>query len=577
MRIVLFCSAFNGLSQRVWIDLTASGHDVTIHLAADRTPIELTCRTLNPDLIICPFLKDRVPESVWRRYRTIIIHPGPMGDRGPSSLDWAIADRSDRWGVTALQAVDEMDAGPIWATRDVPMPADPVRKSALYSGPVADAAVELVAEVVSKATDPGFRPRPLDYGEPDVTGRLRPTMTQNDRGFSWADPASEILRKIQAADGAPGVRTELAGQAVSVFDAHEGPAYRRPVYRGPVADGPPLDARPGEILGSRQGSVLVATGDGSLWIGQARRRNTDGQAGLKLPAAMVLGQQLRTAATVLGGAGHLLAYGRDDAVYHREGTVGVISFDFYNGAMSTAQCRRLTAAVRRAATHDTKVLVLRGGESFSNGIHLNVIEAAESPAAEAWANINAIDDLCQAILTCTDQLVVASIGSNAGAGGVMLALGADRIHLREAAVLNPHYATMGLYGSEYWTYVLPRRIGTADAERLTTACLPIGAGEAAGIGLVDQVSGGDRAQFEQAVLADAQAMAADPGFDRALRRKRDHRERDEARKPLAAYRSEELGQMSRDMFDDRSAFNEARRAFVFKQTPDQTPSHLRAA
>ena len=37
--------------------------------------------------------------------------------------------------------------------------------------------------------------------------------------------------------------------------------------------------------------------------------------------------------------------------------VGVLSFDFYNGAMSTDQCRRLAAAFRHATAQDTRVLV----------------------------------------------------------------------------------------------------------------------------------------------------------------------------------------------------------------------------
>ena len=81
--------------------------------------------------------------------------------------------------------------------------------------------------------------------------------------------------------------------------------------------------------------------------------------------------------------------------------------------------------------------------TFSNGIHLGVIDAAPDPAAEAWDNINAIDDVCQEIITCDRQLVVCSVAGNAGAGGVMLALGADQVALRAAAVLNPHYQTHG--------------------------------------------------------------------------------------------------------------------------------------
>ena len=41
----------------------------------------------------------------------------------------------------------------------------------------------------------------------------------------------------------------------------------------------------------------------------------------------------------------------------------------------------------------------------------------------------------------------------------MLALAADQVWCRAGAVLNPHYRLMGLHGSEYWTYTLPRRVG----------------------------------------------------------------------------------------------------------------------
>src|SRR5262249_35234396 len=78
------------------------------------------------------------------------------------------------------------------------------------------------------------------------------------------------------------------------------------------------------------------------------------------------------------------------------------------------------------------------------------------PAAESWRNINAINDLVEAILTTTGQLTVAALAGNAAAGGLMLALAADEVWCRGGAVLNPHYRLMGLHGSEYWTYTPPR-------------------------------------------------------------------------------------------------------------------------
>ena len=112
MRIMLLCSAFNGLSQRAWADLREAGHDVTVELAVSETAVLDAVATSAPDLIVCPFLRERVPAAVWENNRTIIIHPGPVGDRGPSSLDWAITEAVSQWGVTALQAVEEKRSWP---------------------------------------------------------------------------------------------------------------------------------------------------------------------------------------------------------------------------------------------------------------------------------------------------------------------------------------------------------------------------------------------------------------------------------------------------------------------------------
>ncbi|TDD02985.1 formyltransferase family protein, partial [Nonomuraea diastatica] len=201
MRILLLCSAFNGLTQRSWLALRREGHEVSVELAVSEQAMVEAAELAKPDLVICPFLKERVPAALWQGHRTVIIHPGPPGDRGPSSLDWAIVDAEPEWGVTALQAVEEMDAGPIWGYRMFAMPAEPPRKSALYNGPVADAAVELVVEVAGKAADASFVPVPLDYRSPEVWGRLRRAMRHADREFSWSEPSEDIVRRVRAADG----------------------------------------------------------------------------------------------------------------------------------------------------------------------------------------------------------------------------------------------------------------------------------------------------------------------------------------------------------------------------------------
>lgn len=568
MRILLLVTAFNGLTQRAWCALREAGHDVGVQLATSAEDMIAGTRAADPELIICPFLKDRVPATVWQRWRTIIIHPGPVGDRGPSSLDWAITESARRWGVTALQAVEEMDAGPIWATRAFALPIAPPRKSSLYNGPVADAAMECVFEVVQKAGDPSFTPVPaermptealLPQPEPRNEGgpRPRPLMRQDDRAFAWDDPTETIVRRVRAADGSPGVRTEIAGLPVFAYDAHPG------LHRG---------GRPGELISRRQGAVLVGTGDGSVWLGHLR--SPDKHRNIKLPATTLLGARLRGVphSPLPPGSEPESPGAYRQIRYRRTGAVGWLAFDFYNGAMAPGHCRRLLAGLKHATAQDTDVLVLRGStDVFSNGIHLNVIEASTDPSSAAWAGIRAINEVCRAIITCGRQVVIAAYAGSAGAGGVMLGLGADIVAARDGIVLNPYY-DIGLYGSELHTFTLPRRVGPEQAQRLIDDKLPVSASGAAAMGLVDEVGPRHPDAYAEWLAALAERQS-DPRVARARRAAKAKRLAGE-RVPLEVYEARELAEMSRDMFGDRSGFAAARRDFVTKAVPATTPARL---
>jgi putative two-component system hydrogenase maturation factor HypX/HoxX len=549
MRILLLASAFNGLTQRVWCRLRRDGHQVSVQLAIGPDAMLAAARAFAPELIVCPFLKEKVPEEIWRHWRTVIVHPGPVGDRGPSSLDHAITDGARIWGVTALQAIEEMDAGPVWATRIFTIPEDPPSKSALYNGPVADAAVEVVVEVVTKAADPSFVPISLERAPRAVPGTgPRPLLRQSDRSFRWDDDATHIVRRIRAADGFPGVRTEIGGLHVRAFDAAVGG------IAGP----------PGEILGRRYGAVLVGTGSGSVWIGQLNR--VQNGPSLKLFATAVLRRPLPEAPARAGGERYA------PARYHRDGAVGTLTFRAHNGAMSTRQCRVIAAALREALRDDTRVLVVRGTpEAFSNGIHLGVIEAAPDPAAEAWANIRAINAICRRLCAATGKVLIAAYTAGAGAGGAMLGLGADVVVARAGVVLNPFY-DMGLYGSELHSYSLPARVGPERAAALLHGKLPVDADEAHSIGLVDGVGPRDPAEFD-GWLCEVAAGCSDPARWRSTVDNRRVRTA-KARWPLSYHETVELGEMARDLFDDRNRFDAARKAFIYKETATETPARL---
>ena len=557
LKILLLSSAFNGLTQRAWLDLRQAGHHPSVVVFTDEATVCRQIEDSGADLVICPFLKDRVPQQLWSHPQrpVVIIHPGIVGDRGASALDWAITRQVSRWGVTALQAVEEMDAGPIWSTCEFDMPAE-VRKSELYNGPVSDAAMVCIRDVVDKFAK-GFAPLPLDYTQPSVIGRLQPNMTQADRTFSWFDCAGFIKRSIDAADGQPGVLASLQGGQYYLYDAH-------------------LDSRqgtPGEILAVQDDAVLVATGDRSLWIGSLKPKAQPGQETFKRPARHVLAEGL-TGVPVLDSSIAHQAFNPQtyQPIRYREvGHVGELTFDFYNGAMSTEHCQRLVAALRWAKARDTHVLLIKGGRgSFSNGVHLNVIQAAAVPGLEAWANIQAIDDVCKELLTAK-QLVVSGLTGSAGAGGVMLALAADIVLAREGVVLNPHYKTMGLYGSEYWTYSLPRAVGSEIAYKLTEECLPISALQAQHYGMIQGIGPRCPDAFGRWLMQQAGSALTDEKYLQARARKAamdiDQVER---------CREYELAQMQLDMVHNRQQFAQKCQNFVLKRKTCQSPQRLMA-
>jgi putative two-component system hydrogenase maturation factor HypX/HoxX len=161
---------------------------------------------------------------------------------------------------------------------------------------------------------------------------------------------------------------------------------------------------------------------------------------------------------------------------------------------------------------------------------------------------------------------------NAGAGGVFLARAADYVWAHAGVILNPHYKDMGnLYGSEYWTYLLPRYAGAAHAEQIVRARLPMGVREARDMGLLDAWFGADAQDFERLLVERAGALAADAACSTLLAEKRARRRRDEADKPLGRYRDEELEKMRLNFYGFDPSYHVARYNFVYKVPKSRTP------
>ncbi|CAM4839870.1 unnamed protein product [Rotaria magnacalcarata] len=208
----------------------------------------------------------------------------------------------------------------------------------------------------------------------------------------------------------------------------------------------------------------------------------------------------------------------NEVYYTQQGNIIFLHFSFYNGAMSTAVSTSSAGSV----------------------------EAAEDKYDESWANINVIDDVVFKIMSIRNKMIISAL----------------------QVILNPHYHGMGLFGSEYWTYNLLRRVGYKKAYEITESCLPIAAKQAHEIGLIDGILSETASELLDKIQGISNALLSSDQFSDLIQEKTPESDSLFYEK-LADCRSAELAKMSENFRDP--VYNAARHSFVHKLTPLVTP------
>ncbi|CAG8645915.1 3339_t:CDS:2, partial [Racocetra fulgida] len=569
LNLLLFSSAYNGMTQRIEHGLLRLGHVVTFQIADSDEAMCFAFAQHKPDLIICPTLMKAIPEDIYTKVKCLIVHPGIKGDRGPSSLDWAILNSKDEWGVTILEADKEMDSGAIWASENFLVPKV-IAKTHLYNSQVINTASKLVLECVKKFQLNNFKPESLNYANPSVKGRLHETIkqTHSHRQINWEMDTTEIiLRKIRAADSQPGVKAEIELDNQKITRFLYGGHYEGAINKD-------LIACPGKVLARRDEAICIAAKDGAFWISQLRSPKTKlNPYPFKLPATTQLGKLSENISAInleqVLIAPTLATF--QEISLELFDSYGVLNFNFYNGAMSTSQCERLLKAIKECKNLPVKGLILAGSaNNWSNGINLNVIQNAADPSLEGWKNIKAINEVVKEIIGLSNIITISAIQANAGAGGVYLGLATDFSFVRPGVVLNPHYKNMGLYGSELHTYTVPRRVGMLALDKLKDNARPLLAVEAIEIGLFDdlmeqkqKINYQNTTKAEGDFLDDVkkfmETFVNDPiRVSKFIENKQTARMQDDIVRKLDEHEKHELEEMHKDIFENRHNFHEKR-------------------
>ena len=543
-KITLLITTFNSLSQKTWVYLKDSGFLVDVVYALNKEQIINEINIFNPDAIFAPFLKKFVPKEIYEQYPTFILHPGPIGDKGAYALEHAIWEDKKYWGVIIFKATEEFDSGDIYSFEEFRVKSK--TKSALYRNELSDAAFIAIKRFFSNYYNLQIIKQP--------NTPIHSPITQKEIKINWQkDTTKEIIKKINTLDSYPGVRDKILGVEVELFGAWEEEKL-----------GGNSSILPKSIIAKRDGAICLKTVDKGVWISHLKEPNS-----FKLPATYVLKDRLKGVKE-----NRLpLIFDRSYKTFYEiscdiKDEVAYLYFNFLNGAFRAEQCIRLKYAIEYLKER-VKCIVLMGGEQFfSNGINLNILEDSQKQGEDGWSNINAINELIESVLFASSVVTISFLNKNAGAGGVFLATACDFVLAKENVVLNPHYKTIGLSGSEYHTYTLPKRVGKDMADKFLNECLPISSSFAKDIGLVDEIVD-SKEQLEEF----AKSKIEEDFFDDFIWGKEDFLE--ENIEKIKQFKERELKIMYNEFWDEDSPFHKLRKDFVYKVCPTVTPKRLK--
>jgi methionyl-tRNA formyltransferase len=228
-------------------------------------------RKLAPDLIVVASFGQILPDELLAipKLGALNVHASLLPKyRGASPIPYAILNGDKETGVTTMQIIRKLDAGPILLQRKLPI--EPEDTTGTLQEKLAALGAELLVETIDKLKAGKIQPRPQD----ETLAVYAPAIKKEQGLIDWREPAEMIWRKVRAFNPWPGAYVGRGDRLLKIWKAE-------PAEAG---------GKPGTILEAHQKWIEVACGKGSLRILELQ------PAGKKkmTPAAFLAGHRLGT-------------------------------------------------------------------------------------------------------------------------------------------------------------------------------------------------------------------------------------------------------------------------------------------
>jgi methionyl-tRNA formyltransferase len=178
-------------------------------------------RTLAPELIVVVAYGQIIPRSILAipPRGVLNVHASLLPrHRGASPIAHAILSGDSETGVTIMLMDDQLDHGPILATRSVDIP--PGEDAPALTHRLAELGASLLLDTVARLDE--IHPVEQDHSQATIASRLK----REDGDLDWSLGPEEIDRRVRALQPWPGVTLPTARGRVKVLRGHvEGARY----------------------------------------------------------------------------------------------------------------------------------------------------------------------------------------------------------------------------------------------------------------------------------------------------------------------------------------------------------------
>jgi methionyl-tRNA formyltransferase len=209
-----------------------------------------TIKKLNPDISVVVAYGKILPEEIINipRYKTINVHASLLPEyRGAAPIQRAIMEGKDKTGVCIMEIIKELDAGDVYACREVEIIEDDDIIS--LHDKLAEEGARLLIEVLDKIEKGEIDKKPQNH---EKTTYAKP-IEKSEGKIDFSRSAKEIFNQIRALKVWPKAYAKFRDEEVKILDAKIVECN--------------ANALPGEIIkADEKEGIVVKTGDECLLL-----------------------------------------------------------------------------------------------------------------------------------------------------------------------------------------------------------------------------------------------------------------------------------------------------------------------